>query len=109
MVGGGGLCGGGCAVNHLDAEMYSPGYLFNADGSPAPRPTITLSGGAVGALLSLSVSSVLQAGRDFQYWSLKIRAGNSEIFSMRGYLAVERCLSLMSMVPMIAGAPTPWG
>lgn len=36
---GGGLCGG-CAVNHLNAEVYSPPYLFNADGSPAPRPQI---------------------------------------------------------------------
>jgi hypothetical protein len=49
FVGGGGLCGA-CTVNHLDAEMYSPKYLFNADGSPAARPTITLSVGSLGAL-----------------------------------------------------------
>ena len=40
LVGGGGLCGG-CGVNHLDAEMFSPAYLFNADGTAASRPTIS--------------------------------------------------------------------
>ena len=37
---GGGRCGG-CQVNHLDAQIFSPPYLFNADGSAATRPTIT--------------------------------------------------------------------
>lgn len=37
--GGGGLCGN-CATNHLDAQIYSPPYLFNPDGTPAVRPTI---------------------------------------------------------------------
>ncbi len=37
--GGGGLCG--CSADHADHQVYSPGYLFNADGSLAARPTIT--------------------------------------------------------------------
>ena len=37
---GGGLCGP-CATNHPDAEILSPPYLFNADGTPAIRPVIT--------------------------------------------------------------------
>lgn len=37
---GGGQCGT-CATNHFDAEILSPPYLFNADGTPARRPTIT--------------------------------------------------------------------
>ncbi len=37
---GGGLCGGGCAANHQDLQILSPPYLFNADGTPAPRPAI---------------------------------------------------------------------
>jgi PKD repeat protein len=37
---GGGRCGS-CQVNHLDAQIFSPPYLFNADGSAATRPTIT--------------------------------------------------------------------
>jgi galactose oxidase len=40
FVGGGGQCGVGCPNNHLDAEILSPPYLFNADGSPASRPVI---------------------------------------------------------------------
>ena len=37
---GGGLCGA-CATNHYDGQVYSPSYLFNADGSRAARPVIT--------------------------------------------------------------------
>lgn len=37
---GGGLCGIGCAGNHPDAQIFSPHYLFNEDGSPAKRPVI---------------------------------------------------------------------
>lgn len=39
--GGGGLCGN-CTTNHLDAQFYSPPYLFLSDGvTRAPRPAIT--------------------------------------------------------------------
>ncbi|WDD94131.1 RICIN domain-containing protein [Burkholderia sp. FERM BP-3421] len=38
--GGGGQCGAGCAANHLNAEILTPPYLLNADGTPAARPTI---------------------------------------------------------------------
>ena len=42
FVGGGGLCSGALnCVDHPDAEIYQPGYLFSAiDGSPVPRPSI---------------------------------------------------------------------
>ncbi len=40
MTAGGGLCGG-CAENHPDAQIFSPPYLFNTDGSLATRPVIT--------------------------------------------------------------------
>lgn len=36
---GGGLCGN-CVANHQDAQVYSPPYLFNADGSAASRPAL---------------------------------------------------------------------
>ena len=39
ISGGGGLCGD-CATNHYDAQIYSPAYLFNPDGSRATRPVI---------------------------------------------------------------------
>ncbi|MFK8102827.1 MAG: PA14 domain-containing protein [Saprospiraceae bacterium] len=38
-TGGGGLCGS-CSTNHPDAQIYSPPYLFNANGSLATRPVI---------------------------------------------------------------------
>ena len=39
FVAGGGLCGA-CTANHENAEIFSPPYLFNANGTPAIRPTI---------------------------------------------------------------------
>lgn len=41
VAGGGGLCGTGCAQNHFDLQVFSPPYLFNADGSRAARPAIS--------------------------------------------------------------------
>src|SRR5262249_3512952 len=38
--GGGGLCGG-CTTNHPDGQIYSPPYLFNANGTLRTRPVIT--------------------------------------------------------------------
>lgn len=38
---GGGLCGNTCGTNHFDAQIFSPPYLFNANGSPATRPVIS--------------------------------------------------------------------
>ncbi len=40
LSGGGGLCGS-CAANHQDAQVFSPGYLYNASGALATRPNIT--------------------------------------------------------------------
>lgn len=37
--GGGGLCGS-CATNHPDGQIFSPPYLFNADGTLRTRPVI---------------------------------------------------------------------
>ena len=39
FVAGGGLCGS-CVYNHPDAEILTPPYLLNADGTLAPRPAI---------------------------------------------------------------------
>lgn len=39
--GGGGQCGTGCSANHLDAQILTPPYLLNADGTAATRPSIT--------------------------------------------------------------------
>ena len=37
---GGGACGTLCMFNHLDAQILTPPYLLNPDGSAATRPTI---------------------------------------------------------------------
>ncbi|WP_020186531.1 putative Ig domain-containing protein [Methylopila sp. 73B] len=38
LSGGGGLCG--CSADHPDVQIYSPGYLFDANGALASRPKI---------------------------------------------------------------------
>ena len=40
FVGGGGLCGN-CNTNHTNAEIFTPPYLLNGDGTNAVRPVIT--------------------------------------------------------------------
>ena len=62
---GGGLCGG-CAANHQDGQVYSPPYLFNADGSPATRPVISTAPAEVRAGQDYSVS----ATPNLQHFSL---------------------------------------
>ncbi|WP_202818859.1 discoidin domain-containing protein [Actinosynnema sp. ALI-1.44] len=60
--GGGGLCGT-CPTNHPDAQIFTPPYLFQADGSPAPRPAITnapttaAAGGSINVTTGSAVSS----------------------------------------------------
>ena len=55
-AGGGGLCGG-CAANHQDAQVFSPPYLFNADGTLAVRPVINSAPDIVRNGQSISVSA----------------------------------------------------
>lgn len=69
LVGGGGLCftceAGAtgkiceCLNNHLDAEMYSPPYLFNADGSAAARPSISLDKTVAGVLSDVNLPKAI--------------------------------------------------
>ncbi|WP_350291311.1 Ig-like domain-containing protein, partial [uncultured Croceitalea sp.] len=40
FTGGGGLCNN-CSVNHEDAELFSPPYLFDSNGNLADRPEIS--------------------------------------------------------------------
>jgi galactose oxidase len=54
--GGGGQCGSGCAANHLDAQLLTPPYLLNADGTAATRPSITAapSTGTLGGTIAVT-------------------------------------------------------
>lgn len=40
FVGGGGLCGVGCSENHPDAQIFTPPYLLNSNGTPRTQPVI---------------------------------------------------------------------
>jgi YVTN family beta-propeller protein len=55
--GGGGACGNGCAANHLDSQIYTPPYLYAADGSLAARPAITAAPATGGAGQQITVAA----------------------------------------------------
>jgi len=63
--GGGGLCGEGCVANHQDGAIFSPPYLFAADGvTPAARPVLTAVSGTtvpLGSALSVSTSGPVRS------------------------------------------------
>ena len=44
-------------MNRLDAQIFSPPYLFKADGSAAARPTITSAPGTVGRGQTLTITT----------------------------------------------------
>jgi galactose oxidase len=59
FVGGGGQCGT-CSTNHLNAEIFSPPYLFNSNGTQANRPTIVSAPSTAGFGSTISVSTNTQ-------------------------------------------------
>lgn len=70
FTGGGGLCGS-CATNHADAEIYSPAYLFNSDGTVAIRPIISSSTStvAVGGTFTIRTDSAVTSFSITRYGS----------------------------------------
>ena len=56
---GGGLCN--CSADHPDGEIFSPPYLFNADGSAATRPILSVvpTSAARGSQISVMASGAL--------------------------------------------------
>lgn len=80
---GGGLCA--CAADHMDAQIYSPPYLFNPDGSLATRPTIT----SAPHLVNPGTTFTVQASPDVQRFSLiKLSALTHNMNSDLRYLRV---------------------
>jgi len=63
--GGGGLCGEGCVANHQDGAIFSPPYLFAADGvTPAARPVLTAVSSTtvpLGSALSVGTSGAVRS------------------------------------------------
>ncbi|MFN7561147.1 MAG: putative Ig domain-containing protein, partial [Prosthecobacter sp.] len=53
--GGGGLAGN--AADHRDAQIYTPGCLFNSNGTLATRPVITEAPAAIGPGMAFSVKA----------------------------------------------------
>ncbi|KAL8939590.1 MAG: hypothetical protein Q9216_003270 [Gyalolechia sp. 2 TL-2023] len=71
IAGGGGLCGG-CNTNHPNAQIYTPAYLFNADGSRASRPTInsiSATSVAQGATITVSTNTAVTSFSLVRYGS----------------------------------------
>lgn len=62
LIGGGGLCDFNCTTNHLDAQILTPPYLLNANGTAASRPRIVSAarqagyGGTIAATTNRAVS-----------------------------------------------------
>ncbi|KAI9805930.1 MAG: hypothetical protein M1825_000544 [Sarcosagium campestre] len=63
LVGGGGLCGT-CSTNHFDAQVYTPQYLLNSDGTARTRPVINSVSAAtvqVGGTLTVRTNSAVSS------------------------------------------------
>ncbi len=62
LSGGGGLCGA-CTTNHPNVQIFSPPYLFKADGSPATRPVLTgaPSTASVGTRIAVTTNTAVSA------------------------------------------------
>jgi large repetitive protein len=59
---GGGLCGS-CATNHANAQILTPPYLLNADGTPAARPSIVSApvSAAHGTSITITTNSAVSS------------------------------------------------
>ena len=69
--GGGGLCDS-CSTNHFDAQIYTPPYLLNSDGSLKTRPVInsvSATSIAVGGTLTVSTNSAVTSMSLIRYGS----------------------------------------
>ncbi|KAL8772295.1 MAG: hypothetical protein Q9209_002507 [Squamulea sp. 1 TL-2023] len=71
ISGGGGLCGA-CTTNHPNAQIYSPAYLFKADGTKASRPlinSVSTTNVAVGAKITVSMNTAVTSFSLVRYGS----------------------------------------
>lgn len=61
FVGGGGQCGTGCVENHLNAEILTPPYLLNSNGTLATRPVIQQAptSAALGGSITVTTNSAI--------------------------------------------------
>ncbi|MEZ5327257.1 MAG: putative Ig domain-containing protein [Verrucomicrobiales bacterium] len=76
LSGGGGLSGN-TATNHQDVQFFSPSYLFDENGTPAPRPSITSAQDAAGAGQNIAVV----ASPDIQRFTMIRMTATTHAFS----------------------------
>ncbi|KAH7169897.1 galactose oxidase precursor [Dactylonectria macrodidyma] len=69
LNGGGGLCGS-CTTNHFDAQIFTPPYLYDANGNLAKRPSIQAIAATtlkVGRTMSLRTDSAISSASLVRY------------------------------------------
>lgn len=61
LAGGGGLCDFNCTTNHPDAQILTPPYLYNPDGTAATRPVLNTAPAeaAYGQTVEVSTDSAI--------------------------------------------------
>jgi galactose oxidase len=83
FVGGGGLCPWPCAVNHLDAHIWTPPYFFESDGvTPATRPIITNVVNRtlkVGQTLSVSLSQPVESTQKLTFSMVRMSSSTHTV------------------------------
>jgi|GEM_PF-4076915 len=87
MTGGGGLCGD-CGVNHRSAQVFTPAYLLNSDGSDAVRPEI----GSVASTLYAGerlVASVQNAPSDLRFSLVRFSSVTHSINTDQRWIPVD--------------------
>ena len=87
---GGGLCGT-CNANHLDAQIFQPPYLFNADDTKATRPVIN----------AISVSSVVVGGKI----TVTMNSAVTSFALVRHGSATHTVNTDQRRIPLAAGTP----
>ncbi|KAK0385541.1 hypothetical protein NLU13_6721 [Sarocladium strictum] len=106
VVGGGGLCGG-CTTNHFNAQVFTPAYLYDADGQLAARPAITAAGTTVrvGATLSFQTGGAISAASLIRYGSATHSVNTDQRRVPLQY--TSRGASHMARIPNDPGIMTP--
>ena len=84
LSGGGGLCGG-CSTNHQDAQIFSPPYLYNANGSLASRPGIISApvGAVAGEFITVQATGTID-----RFSLIRLSSTTHSINSDQRYLPV---------------------
>lgn len=108
FVGGGGLCGT-CTTNHADAEIFTPPYLLNADGSNAARPTITQAPTNVGygARITVNTNAAISSFALVRLSSVTHSVNNDQRRIPLSFTATATLNSYLVNIPTSRGVAIP--